>query len=49
MKNFPNSSFESVIPNTRAKKNWLNFARFNFYTENSQIFEDINYFKNKDK
>ena len=48
MKSYPNSSFESVIPNTRAKKIWLKFERF-FFTENSRIFEDTDWVKTKEK
>ena len=49
MKSYPNSLLESFIPNTKAKKIWLKFEKFNFFNEKSRTFEDTDNVKNKEK
>ena len=39
MKDYPNKSFEYVIPNAKALKKWLIFEKFHFFTEISPFFE----------
>ena len=44
MKNYQDKSFEYVIPNTKALKNWLIFEHFHFFFHWNFAFWDIDYF-----
>ena len=43
MKDYPNKSFENVIPNAKALKNWLIFEKFQFFSLKLRLFRDIDY------